>query len=72
MTKQLEKAFSEVSKLPAKDQDAIAEIVLAELASEQRWNYRAVGILEGFAINLGQHGWWNAFSSSYLGIDLIR
>jgi TRAP-type C4-dicarboxylate transport system substrate-binding protein len=38
MTKQLEKAFSEVSKLPAKDQDAIAEIVLAELASEQRWN----------------------------------
>ncbi len=38
MTKLLEKAFSKVSKLPEQDQDVIAEIVLAELASEQRWN----------------------------------
>ncbi len=38
MTKLLEKAFAKVSKLPEQDQDAIAEIVLAEIASEQRWS----------------------------------
>ena len=38
MTELLKKAFSEASKLPEKDQDAIAEIILAELASEERWN----------------------------------
>lgn len=38
MTKLLEKAFSEASKLPEQEQNAIAEIMLAELASEQRWN----------------------------------
>lgn len=38
MTTLLEKAFAEASKLPEQDQDAIAEVVLAELASEERWN----------------------------------
>lgn len=38
MTELLEKAFAEASKLPEKDQDAIAEIILAELESEERWN----------------------------------
>ena len=38
MTRLLEKAFAEASRLPERDQDAIAEIVLAELASEERWN----------------------------------
>ncbi|MEM6430608.1 MAG: hypothetical protein AAF708_15315 [Deinococcota bacterium] len=37
MTKLLKKAFTQTSKLPAKDQDAIAEIILVELASEERW-----------------------------------
>ena len=37
MTKLLEKAMNEVSKLPASEQDAMAAIVLEELASEQRW-----------------------------------
>jgi hypothetical protein len=37
MTKLLEKALQEVVKLPAADQDAMAAIVLEELASEQRW-----------------------------------
>jgi hypothetical protein len=37
VTELLEKAFSKASKLPAQDQDTIAEIVLAELASEERW-----------------------------------
>jgi hypothetical protein len=37
VTKLLEKAFSTASKLPEKDQDAIAAFVLDELASEERW-----------------------------------
>jgi hypothetical protein len=37
MTKLLEKALQEVSKLPAAEQDAVAAILLEELASEQRW-----------------------------------
>lgn len=38
MTKLLETAFEQVSRLPASDQDAVAAIVLEELASEQRWS----------------------------------
>jgi len=38
MTQLLEKAFAEASRLPEHDQDAIAELVLAELASEERWS----------------------------------
>lgn len=38
MTQLLEKALSEVSKLPAPEQDALAAILLEELASEQRWS----------------------------------
>lgn len=37
MTKLLEKALEEVAKLPATEQDAVATILLEELASEQRW-----------------------------------
>jgi hypothetical protein len=37
MTQLLEDALSEVAKLPDSDQDAIAAIVLDELASERRW-----------------------------------
>ena len=37
MTHLLEKAFAEASRLPEREQDAIAEIVMAELASEGRW-----------------------------------
>ena len=37
MTK-LELAFTEASKLPLKEQDRLAEWLLAELASEKRWN----------------------------------
>ncbi len=38
MTKLLDKALSEVSKLPASEQDAVAALVLEELASEKRWS----------------------------------
>ena len=37
MTK-LELAFAEATKLPPKEQDRFAEWLLAELASEKRWN----------------------------------
>jgi len=38
MTQLLEKAFSEVAKLPASEQDAVAALVIEELASEKRWS----------------------------------
>jgi hypothetical protein len=38
MTKLLEEAFAEASKLPEQEQDALAAIILEELASERRWD----------------------------------
>ncbi len=38
MTKLLEKAFQEVTKLPKEEQDAFARWILAELAAEERWH----------------------------------
>jgi hypothetical protein len=37
MTHLLKKAMSEVEKLSESEQDAVAALVLEELASEQRW-----------------------------------
>jgi len=37
MTKLLERALEQVARLPTSEQDALAAIVLEELASEQRW-----------------------------------
>ena len=38
MTQLLEKALGEVAKLPESEQDAVAAMLLEELASEQRWS----------------------------------
>ena len=38
MTKLLEDAFAEASKLSVQEQDALAAIILEELASERRWD----------------------------------
>ncbi|TAJ24184.1 MAG: hypothetical protein EPO64_09805 [Nitrospirae bacterium] len=38
MTKLLEKAFAEASRLSEKEQDALARALLEELASERRWD----------------------------------
>jgi hypothetical protein len=38
MTQLLEKVLNEVAKLPASEQDAVAAILLEELASERRWS----------------------------------
>ena len=37
MTKLLEKAFEDASRLPQEDQDALAEMLIRDLASEERW-----------------------------------
>lgn len=39
MTEALEKAFAQVSKLPADQQDAFAEWIIHELESEERWSH---------------------------------
>jgi hypothetical protein len=38
MTELLEKAFAEAAKLPAAEQNALAERILEALKSERRWN----------------------------------
>ena len=38
MTKTLEKAFAKVSRLPVRDQNSVARWLIAELASDARWN----------------------------------
>jgi hypothetical protein len=38
MTHLLEKALSEVAKLPEPEQNALAAILLQEIASEQKWS----------------------------------
>lgn len=38
MTELLQKAFEEASKLPPDEQDAIASVLLAELADEEKWD----------------------------------
>lgn len=37
MTQLLERAFTEVKKLPEPEQDAIAALILDELSDERRW-----------------------------------
>lgn len=37
MTQALEHAVAQVRRLPAREQDAIAAIIMAELADERRW-----------------------------------
>ena len=38
MTQLLEKAISEIKKLPVEEQDAIAAVIMAELESEREWD----------------------------------
>jgi hypothetical protein len=38
MTKLLEQAFAEISKLPPEDQDALAAMILEALEDEHRWD----------------------------------
>ena len=62
MTDLLKKAFDAASQLPDKEQDAVAEWLLAELASEERWEERfaetqnAMSILAREAMDEDQRG----------------
>jgi hypothetical protein len=60
MTQLLEQAISVVSKLPEQDQDALATILLEEIASEQRWSElfaQSQNALEKLAAEaLAEHG----------------
>lgn len=38
MTKLLEQAFSEAAKLPTEQQEALAALILEEMASETKWD----------------------------------
>ncbi len=40
MTQRLEEAFRAASRLPPAEQDALAELLLAEVASEAAWDER--------------------------------
>lgn len=43
MTRLLEEAFEEAARLPDAEQDALAQAVLAKLASERRWDQLFAG-----------------------------
>ena len=45
----LKKVISEVSKLPARQQEAIASIILEEIGSEKRWDAQFAGSQETLA-----------------------
>ena len=59
MTKSLEEAFARASRLPPKEQDALAAWLLKELESEGRWDRlfaRSNGALSGLAAEaLAEH-----------------
>ena len=38
MTKMLEKAVAVIASLPEQEQDALASLILEELASEEKWS----------------------------------
>jgi hypothetical protein len=62
MTELLKKAFDAVSRLPEEEQDAVAEWLLAELASEEGWERRfaetqgALSVLAREALNEQERG----------------
>ena len=37
-TQLLEKAFSQVTKLPSEEQDALATLIIEEIAAEKKWD----------------------------------
>ena len=49
MTKLLEKAFTEATKLPEQEQDALATWILKELASEKQWTEQVASSLDVLA-----------------------
>ena len=50
MTDLLKKAFDVASRLPEDEQDAVAEWLLAELASEEGWEERFAGTQDALSV----------------------
>lgn len=50
MTDLLKKAFDASSRLPEDEQDAVAEWLLAELASEEGWEDRFAGTQDALSV----------------------
>ncbi len=50
MTDLLKKAFDAASRLPKDEQDAVAEWLLAELASEEGWEERFAGTQDALSV----------------------
>lgn len=49
MTTMLEKALAEASRLPPDEQDALAAVLLDEIASEERWRKAFAGSADQLA-----------------------
>ena len=49
MTALLQKAILQVSQLSAREQEAVATLILDELASEKRWDAQFAGSQDGLA-----------------------
>ena len=49
MSDRLERAFREAGKLPAREQDAFAEFLLAELEDDREWTRQFISSSEGLA-----------------------
>jgi hypothetical protein len=50
LTDLLKKAFDTASRLPEEEQDAVAEWLLAELASEEEWDERFAGTQDALSV----------------------
>ncbi len=50
MTDLLKKAFDAASRLPDYEQDAVAEWLIAELASEEGWEARFAGTQDALSV----------------------
>jgi hypothetical protein len=50
VTDLLKKAFDAASRLPKEEQDAVAEWLLAELASEEGWEERFAGTQDALSV----------------------
>ena len=49
VTALLEKAIQQVSKLPEREQEAVAALILDEISSEQRWDAQFAGSQDALA-----------------------
>jgi hypothetical protein len=71
MTQLLERAFTEASRLPETEQDAVASFLLAELDSERRWAH-AFGSSQDQLARLADEALRELAAGETLPMDLKR